>query len=118
MLAQAHVAHYYRGSSARIARRKFVRLQHGDDGFHACHCRNRLFAKERFGPDYTDDHARSAAADLCFKPELAHARDDALDLFFSGVRLRDDDHIPGSGIMRMPTPGIFCKPRYYLPKDS
>ncbi len=30
---------------------------------------------------------------LRLKPEFANARDDPLDLFFGGVRLRDDDHI-------------------------
>jgi hypothetical protein len=49
---------------------------------------------------------------LRLKPKFANARDDPLDLFLGSVWLRDDDHISGSGIMRMAWAGIFCKPRY------
>ena len=117
MFAQTHIPYDDRGGAARIARRKLVWLQHGDDGFHARHRGDRLLAKQRLGSDYANDHARGASADLCLQPELAYTRDDPLDLFFGGVWLRDDDHIPGSGIMRMQIPRIFCKPRYCLPKD-
>ena len=117
MFSQAHVANCHRGSAARIARGKFVGLQDGDDRLHAGHRGQRLFAKERVRSDDTYDHTRRAAGDLCLEPELADARDDPLDLFLGGAWLRDDNHIPGNGIIRMPVPGIFCKPRYCLPKD-
>jgi hypothetical protein len=117
MVAQAHVAYYDRGGAARIPRGKFVRLQHGDDRFDARHRGNRLLAKQRLRSDYANDYARRATADLCLQPELAYTRDNPLDLLLGSVWLGNDDHIPGSGIIRMPIPGIFCKPRYCLPKD-
>ena len=97
VFAQAHVANCHTGGAARVARGKFVWLQHRDDCFHARHRGNRLFAKERLRPNYADDHARCATTDLCLEPELAYASDDPLDLFLSGVWLRDDDHILAAG---------------------
>jgi hypothetical protein len=54
---------------------------------------------------------------LCLKPKLAYARNDPLDLFLSGVWLRNDDHVFGGGIIRMPWSEIFCKPRYETAKN-
>jgi hypothetical protein len=108
--AHPHSANVDRGGSAGFAGREFVRLEHRHDRFHSGHGGERLFAKERFGTYHADDHARRAAADLRVESEFAHSRNDPIDLFVSGVRLRDNDHNSTSGIMRMPPPRIFCKP--------
>ena len=101
----------YGGRATGIARGKFVGFQHGHDGFYARHGGKRFFAKQRFGPNHTDDDSRGAATDVRVQPEIAHTGDDPIDLLLSRVGLRDDDHISTGGIIRMPPPRIFCKPR-------